>query len=355
MRQYDFTALPKTDLHVHLEGTIEPEMLFRLAERNHISLPWKTPEQLAEAFCFRDLAGFLAVYYKGCEVLVTGEDFYDLTCAYLKRAAADGVVHTEIFFNPQLFCGRGTPLAEIMDGVFRAIRDMRRRISCLFMGTVMRTRPVEEALRALDELVPWYEHIAAFGMGGAEKGNPPSRFRRYFDACRERGSPVCVHAGEEGPAQYVREAVALGVNRIDHGNAAVTDPALTRLLAEQRIPLTMCPISNLRLHVIRDLSEHPLKRMLAEGLCVTINSDDPAYFRGYAGDNWTAVHRALQLTDSEMQQLALNGIDASFLPEARKCEWRDKIRTAWRNAAISGEVAVATSHDWSGTPESAEV
>lgn len=324
----DFVKLPKTDLHVHLEGTLEPEMLFRLARRNRVPLPWRDPENLHEACKFRDLAGFLAIYYKGCEVLVTGEDFYDLTRAYLERAAADGVVHTEIFFNPQVFRGHGTPLAAIMEGVLSAIRDMRDRISCLYMGTVMRTRPVEEALQALEELAPWYSEIAAFGMGGAERGNPPLRFRRYFDACRERGFRTCVHAGEEGPADYVREALSLPVDRIDHGNAAAEDPALLRILAERRIPLTMCPISNLRLKVVPDLAAHPLKRMLEQRLCVTVNSDDPAYFLGYASDNWSAVCRALRLTRAEILQLALNGVEASFLSDERKAALRQEVIAA---------------------------
>ena len=189
----------------------------------------------------------------------------------------------------------------------------------------MRTRPVEEALRALDELAPWYDRIAAFGMGGAENGNPPSRFQRYFDACRERGFRICVHAGEEGPAAYVREAVALGIDRIDHGNAAIHDPELVQLLAAKRIPLTMCPISNLRLNVVNELAGHPLKQTLSRGVCVTINSDDPAYFLGYASDNWDAVHRALDLSGAELRQLALNGVEASFLPDARKAVLREKI------------------------------
>ena len=319
--RFDFVKLPKTDLHVHLEGTLEPEMLFRLAGRNHIALPWKSPAMLREACRFRDLAGFLAIYYKGCEVLVTEQDFYDLARAYLERAAADGVVHTEFYFNPQLFCRESTPLAAIM----RAMDEMHDRISSFYMGTVMRTRPVEEALRALDELAPWYDRIAAFGMGGAENGNPPSRFQRYFDACRERGFRICVHAGEEGPAAYVREAVALGIDRIDHGNAAIHDPELVQLLAAKRIPLTMCPISNLRLNVVNELAGHPLKQMLSRGVCVTINSDDPAYFLGYASDNWDAVHRALDLSGAELRQLALNGVEASFLPDARKAVLREKI------------------------------
>ena len=325
--RYDFVKMPKTDLHVHLEGTLEPEMLFRLAGRNHIPLPWKTPQELHEAFQFRDLSGFLAIYYKGCEVLVTEQDFYDLTSAYLQRASADGVIHTEFFFNPQIFQRKKTPLHAIMRGVFSAVHDMRDRISCLYMGTVMRTRPVEEALQALEQLAPWYDQIAAFGMGGAENGNPPWRFKPYFEACRERGFRICVHAGEEGPAEYVREAVELNVDRIDHGNAAILDPRLMQTLAEKRIPLTMCPISNLRLNVVKNLSEHPLKQMLARGLCVTINSDDPAYFLGYASDNWTAVQLALGLTSAEIFQLAVNGIEASFLPEERKLRLRNQIKT----------------------------
>lgn len=326
---FDFVKFPKTDLHVHLEGTLEPEMFFRFAARNQVALPWNSPEELRKACRFRDLAGFLAIYFKACEVLRTEADFYELTRAYLERAAADGVVHTEVFLGPQTFLDAGVPLEAIMRGIFAAIDDMRSQISCLYLGSVIRTRPEAEALELLERLTPWYDRIAGFGMGGAEKGNPPARFARYFSAVRERGFRTTIHAGEEGPAEYVREAVELlQIDRIDHGNSAIGSLGLLKLLAERRIPLTMCPVSNLRLNVIRALCEHPLRYMLRAGLCVTVNSDDPAYFLAYASDNWKLIGEALQLTPEELVKLAANGIRASFLPEERKTELSARLTEA---------------------------
>ncbi len=313
------SKLPLTDLHVHLEGTLEPEMFFRLAKRNQVALPWNSPEALRRACSFRDLSGFLAIYFKTCEVLRTETDFYDLTHAYLERAAEGGVVHTEVFLGPQTFLAQGVPFKAIMDGIFRAVDEMRNRISCLYLGSVIRTRPESEALALLRNLEPWYDRIAGFGMGGAERGNPPSRFAAYFRECRKLGFKTTVHAGEEGPAEYVREALELlHVDRIDHGNAAVNDPALMRDLAECGVPLTMCPVSNLRLNVIRDIREHPLKLFLDAGIMATVNSDDPAYFRAYASDNRRICAESLELTDVDLAKLAENGIRASFLPENRK-------------------------------------
>ena len=320
-KNLDPDGLPKTDLHVHLEGTMEPEMFFRFAARNRLDLPWKSPEELRAACHFRDLGGFLKIYFKACEVLRTGRDFYELTRAYLERAAEDGVVHTEMFLGPQTFLDAGVPLEAMMEGVFSAMEEMKERISSLFLGSVIRSRPEEEALALLDRLTPWYDRITGFGMGGAERGNPPGRFARYFSAVRERGFRTTVHAGEEGPPEYVREAVELlHVDRIDHGNAAAEDPELLRLLADRKIPLTLCPVSNLRLHVVPSLQDHPLKRMLRAGVRVTINSDDPAYFLAGASGNWRAVAEALHLSPEEGWLLAENGIAASFLPEERKTD-----------------------------------
>ena len=319
--------LPKTDLHVHLEGTLEPEMFFRLAERNRVVLPWETPEKLHEACSFRDLSGFLAIYFKACQVLRTEEDFYDLTRAYLERAAADGVVHTEIFLGPQTFLAQAVSLDEIMNGIFRAMDEMRDRISSLYLGSVIRTRPESEALALLKQLQPWYDRIAGFGMGGAEKGNPPSRFVEYFRECKRLGFRTTVHAGEEDPAEYVREALnILHIDRIDHGYTAINDPELMRELAEHQVPLTLCPISNLRLNVMRDPRDCPLRRFLEAGIMVTINSDDPAYFLAYETDNWRLCMDALELSRAELMQLAKNGICASFMPETEKRNWLAKIR-----------------------------
>lgn len=318
--------LPKTELHVHLEGTLEPEMLFRLANRNRIALKWKSPEELRNAYCFQDLPGFLEVYFKGCEVMKTAQDFHDVTRAYLERAEEDGVVHAEVFLGPQTFLAQGVPLEAIMDGMFGAIDEMRDRISCFYLGSVIRTRPESEALELLELLAPWHDRIAGFGMGGAERGNPPSRFAGYYRECRRLGFKTTVHAGEEGPAEYVREAVeVLRPDRIDHGKTAESDPELMKLLAEREIPLTLCPVSNLKLNVIRDMAEHPLKKLLDAGIRVTVNSDDPAYFQAYVNENWLACAEALRLSRADLRELARNSFLASFLPESEKRSWLAQI------------------------------
>lgn len=291
-------GLPKADLHVHIEGSIEPTLFLRLARRNGVAVPWSSEEELLQAYQFRGLQGFLDLYYAGCRVLVTAQDFFDVTRAYLQRAHADRVLHAEVFVGAHGHFLRGVPLADVMQGVLAAMEEARAQhgITSGVLLLAQRHRSEEEALQLLENAMPWADRIMGFGLAGAEAGNPPSRFQEFFRRCRMRGFRVVAHAGEEGPAAYVREAVdLLEVDRIDHGNACEADPALMRDLAQRRIPLTLCPISNLSLQVVRDLRDHPLKRLLDAGLKVTVNSDDPAYFGGHVNDNYLACQQALDL------------------------------------------------------------
>jgi len=311
--------MPKAELHMHLEGSIEAEHLFELAARNGVMLRWDSAEALRAAYRFRNLQEFLDLYYAGCHVLVQERDFYDITRAYLRRAHDDAVVRAEMFIGPQGFTERGVPLAAVMDGVLAAIGDAEREhgISAGLLVSAQRHRSEAAALAMLDQVMPWAERIAGFGLGGAEIGNPPSRFVQFFRACRERGFPVTAHAGEEGPASYVREAVELlDVDRIDHGNACLDDPALVRDLAARGVPLTVCPVSNLRLNVVASLAAHPLRAMLDAGLRATVNSDDPAYFGGYVNDNFIRCRQALNLSAEHLVTLARNSLAASFAPAA---------------------------------------
>ncbi len=312
-------GLPKAELHVHLEGCLEPDMLFDLAARNSIKLRWESPEALRAAYRFDNLQSFLDLYYEGCRVLLREQDLYDLTRDYLRRADADGVVRAEIFLGPQNFTERGVPIAAVMDGVLSGMRDaaLEHGISAGLLVSAQRHRSEAAALQMLDSVMPWAERIAGFGLGGAELGYPPSGFVRYFRACRERGFRVTAHAGEEGPASYVREAVELlNVERIDHGNACLDDPALVRELADRAIPLTVCPLSNVRLCVVPSLAAHPLRAMLDAGLVVTLNSDDPAYFGGSINENFIQCRHTLGLSEADLVMLARNSLAAAFLPSA---------------------------------------
>lgn len=312
-------ALPKAELHMHLEGSIEPELLLDLGARNGLRMRWDTPEALRSAYEFSNLQSFLDLYYEGCRALVRERDFYDMTRAYLRRAHDDAVVRAELFLGPQSFIERDIPLAAVMDGTLAAICDAGRDdgISAGLLVSAQRHRSEADALALLDSVMPWADQIAGFGLGGAERGNPPARFANYFRACRERGFRITVHAGEEGPAAYVREAVELlEVDRIDHGNACLDDPALVRLLAERGTPLTVCPLSNVRLKGVPSLAEHPLPAMLVAGLNVTLNSDDPAYFGGYVNDNYIQCRQMFGLTAEAMVALARNSLTAAFAPPA---------------------------------------
>jgi adenosine deaminase len=309
--------MPKAELHMHLEGSIEAELLLELAVRNGIRLRWTSPDALRAAYQFRDLQAFLDLYYEGCRVLVQQRDFYDVARAYLRRAHDDAVVRAEIFVGLQNYTERGVPLGTVMDGVLAAMRDADKEhgISAGLLVIAQRHRSEAEALDLLDQVMPWANQIAGFGLGGAELGNPPSGFVRFFTACRDRGFRVTAHAGEEGPASYVREAIELlHVDRIDHGNSCLDDPALVRELAQRAIPLTVCPLSNVRLNGVPSLAAHPLRAMLDAGLFVTLNSDDPAYFGGYVNDNFIQCRHTLGLSADDVVTLARNSLTASFVP-----------------------------------------
>ena len=310
-------GLPKAELHMHLEGSIEPEHLLELAQRNGLRPRWDSPEALRAAYEFEDLQSFLDLYYEGCRVLLREQDFYDITRAYLRRAHADTVIRAEVFIGPQSFTDRDVPIDAIMDGVLAAMRDaaQEHRISAGLLVTAQRHRTEAAALQLLESVMPWADQIVGFGLGGAERPFPPSKFTRYFAACRERGFRVTAHAGEEGPAAYVREAVELlRVDRIDHGNSCLDDTGLTAELAASGIALTVCPLSNVRLKGVPSLAVHPLPAMLRAGLNVTLNSDDPAYFGGSVNDNFIQCGHVLGLSLDTLASLARNSLTASFAP-----------------------------------------
>ena len=310
-------TVPKAELHMHLEGSLEPEMLFRLAERNEIALRWSSEQALLAAYEFANLEDFLALYFEGCRVLVTERDFYDVTAAYLAKANEQGVRRVELFLGPQSFTERGVPLGAIMDGVLGAIKDARSSsaISAAYILSVHRHKPVEDALQLLEAIGPWSEDVLGVGTGGPEVGFPPGRFRPFYLKAKALGFRTTVHAGEEGPPAYIREALdVLSVERIDHGVAACRDEALMERLAAEQTPLTVCPLSNLRLKGVPSLEAHPLKTMLDRGLRVSVHSDDPPYFGGYVNENLQACHTALSLSVEDIAALARNSFLGSFAP-----------------------------------------
>ena len=310
-----WARLPKAELHVHLEGTLEPAMLLKLAHRNGVPVPWSSIEDLERAYHFEGLPHFLSLLFQGAGVVRHRRDFYDLTYAYLRRAHQDGVRLVEMFVGPQTFLDANIPLTVQLEGVFAAIDDARAEllIDTKVLLTAQRHRTEAAALELLDMAEPWYERLLGFGLGGAERGNPPSKFANYYAQCRRLGLRTTIHAGEDGPSDYVREALDVCLpDRIDHGVAAADDPDLVKRLADERIPLTMCPLSNLRLGVTPDLQKHPLRRLLQAGVLVTVNSDDPPYFGGYLNDNYRAISSALDLTDDDVAALVANGFTASF-------------------------------------------
>ena len=330
--------LPKAELHLHLEGSLEPEMLMRLATRNKVAIPFRSVEEIRAAYQFTDLQDFLDIYYQGMNVLRVEEDFYDLTMAYLKRAAADGTVHVEVFYDPQGHTGRGIPFATVTDGILAALADGREQlgITSLLILCILRHLPEDDGFVTFRQAEPWIANgrIAGLGLDSTEKDNPPGKFARLYAAARAAGLKLVAHAGEEGPAAYVADAVdLLEVDRIDHGNRALEDPALVRRLAERGITLTVCPLSNLRLCGVTDLRQHPLKRMLDAGLKATVNSDDPSYFGGYLLDNFVAVAEALELAQPDLVTLVRNSIEGSFLDPPAKNAHLGRIE---RSAAAGG-------------------
>ncbi len=311
--------LPKAELHLHIEGTLEPEMLFRLAARNGVAIPYLDVEALRGAYAFDHLQSFLDLYYAGMTVLRTERDFFDLTEAYLARARAAGIVHAEIFFDPQAHLLRGVPFAVVIDGIWEALRtsELRYGITTRLIMCFLRDRSPEEAMDVLEAALPYGARIAAVGLDSAEAGNPPHLFAAVFARARAAGWLTVAHAGEEGPPEYVTEALdVLRVARIDHGVRSLEDPRLVARLGDERIPLTVCPFSNVRLRVVDRLEDHPLRRMLEAGLCATVNSDDPAYFGGYVDDNFHGTRVALGLSEAELVTLARNSFEAAFLEPA---------------------------------------
>ena len=307
-------GLPKAELHIHIEGSLEPEMMWRLAQRNGIALPYESVDAIRRAYDFDCLQDFLDLYYAGMRVLRTERDFFELADAYFRRAERDNVRHIECFFDPQAHLERGVPLARVMDGLARAAGKARQRgVSVSFILCFLRHLTEREALQMLEAAMPYRAEFIGVGLDSTELGNPPSKFERVFAAARDEGLRLVAHAGEEGPPSYVWEALdVLGVDRVDHGNRALEDPALVDRLRRDQVPLTVCPLSNLKLAVVDDLAAHPLKRMLDIGLLATVNSDDPAYFGGYINANFARVGDALGMTRTDLKALADNSFAAAF-------------------------------------------
>jgi len=319
-RSHFIAGLPKAELHLHIEGTLEPEMVFALAARNGVALPYPSVETLRRAYDFGNLEDFLDLYYQATQVLLTARDFRDLACAYLDRARAENIRHAEIFFDPQAHMRRGVPLAQVMNGLLAALDDAQTKgMTSRLIPCFLRDLTEADAFSALEALEPWRDRLAGVGLDSAEVGNPPEKFARVFARAHAKGLRTVAHAGEEGSPAYVTEALdLLKVSRIDHGVRAIDDAALVARLARDHTPLTICPLSNIRLRVYPDMRAHPLQRLMNAGVAVTVNSDDPAYFGGYLNANYLAIQQAFELSRDELAQLARNSFIASFLPEAEK-------------------------------------
>jgi len=317
--------MPKAELHMHIEGSLEPEMIFRLAERNGVKLAYDSVEALRRAYAFTDLQSFLDIYYAGASVLLKAEDFFDMAWAYFERAVADEVVHTEIFFDPQTHTERGVPIAAVIEGLEHACRRAHAEfgLSAKLILCFLRHLSEADAMATLEEALPHRKHFIGVGLDSSERGHPPEKFARVFARCRELGLHVVAHAGEEGPPEYIRSALdVLKVQRIDHGVRCVEDPALVARLARERVPLTVCPLSNVKLRVFNTMAEHNLPALLDAGLCATVNSDDPAYFGGYLNTNFVETFAALPaLGASHALTLARNSFEASFASAAEKARW----------------------------------
>ena len=317
-------GIPKAELHLHIEGTLEPELAFDLARKHGIALPYATVDELRNAYDFSDLQSFLDVYYTAARVLCDEDDFQALTRAYLVRAHAQGIVHVEIFFDPQTHMERGIPFATVLGGIRRALEDAERDlgISHRLIMCFLRHLSADQAMHTLSQALPHRDSITAVGLDSSEAGHPPSKFAAVFDRARRAGFLAVAHAGEEGPPAYIHEALdILRVRRIDHGVRSEEDSALLDRLVRERIPLTVCPLSNVKLKVFERIEDHNLKRLLDRGVCVTVNSDDPAYFGGYLLENFLAVQQGLGLTEAQVAALARNSVEASFLARGAKRRW----------------------------------
>lgn len=321
-------AMPKAELHMHIEGSLEPELIFALAQRNNVPLAYDSVEALRAAYAFTDLQSFLDIYYAGASVLLYEQDFYDMARAYLNRAVADNVVHTEIFFDPQTHTERGVAMETVINGLYRACRDaqIEQGISATLILSFLRHLSEESAMQTLEAALPLRDRFIGVGLDSSELGNPPEKFARVFARCKELGLHLVAHAGEEGPPAYIWGALdVLGVERIDHGVQSEKDAQLMARLAKEQIPLTVCPLSNLKLCVVKDLADHNLPRLLKAGLKVMINSDDPAYFGGYVNENYTQLFAATGMGAPEAYQLARNSLEASFASDAQKAQWIAKL------------------------------
>tara|TARA_R110002020_G_scaffold85914_3_gene211737 strand:+ start:49642 stop:50661 length:1020 start_codon:yes stop_codon:yes gene_type:complete len=322
-------GLPKTELHLHIEGTFEPELMFKIAARNKKEIKYENVNALKEAYKFNNLQEFLDIYYEGAGVLITEEDFYDLTWAYLEKVNSQNVVHVEIFFDPQTHTDRGVPFETVINGIYRALEDGKKKLNITFklIMSFLRHLDEESAFKTLEEALPFKDKIVAVGLDSSEVGNPPSKFERVFAKAREHGLLTVAHAGEEGPSDYIWEALdLLKVTRIDHGNRALDDDRLVERLSKSQMPLTLCPLSNLELKVIQEMKDYQLIEMMDKNLLVTIHSDDPAYFGGYMNENYLAVAEALGLTTEQLTQLAINGFKASWLPDDEKAKYIDEVK-----------------------------
>ena len=330
--------MPKAELHIHIEGSLEPELIFELAQKNGVALGYASVEALRAAYSFTDLQSFLDLYYAGASVLLSEADFYAMAMAYFRRAAADNVVHAELFFDPQTHTERGVAMGDVILGLSRACVDALTQwnLSASLILCFLRHLPESSAVATLEAALPYRQHFIGVGLDSSEKGNPPENFVRVFSQCRELGLHVVAHAGEEGPASYIQSALdILQVERVDHGVRCSEDPELVQRLAKSRIPLTVCPLSNVKLRVFKSMQEHNLVSLLRAGLCVTVNSDDPAYFGGYINQNYVALFEALPaLTVQDAWQLASNSIEASFVPEAQKSVWSSRLKDSF--ASLNG-------------------
>ncbi|TPW20498.1 MAG: adenosine deaminase [Elusimicrobia bacterium] len=315
------SSVPKAELHLHIEGTLEPEMLFSLAARNGVKLPYAGPEAAREAYDFSSLQDFLDIYYEGAGVLLKERDFKDLCAAYLERAADDGVRHAEIFFDPQTHTARGVPLAAVVEGLAAALKEdgARLGVTSRLILCFLRHLSADAAMATLESALPYKSVISAVGLDSSEKGHPPSKFKAVFDRARAEGFWTVAHAGEEGPPSYIAEALdLLKVRRVDHGVRCLEDPKLVERLKRDRVPLTVCPLSNVRLRVFPTIEDHNMRRLIDAGLLVTVNSDDPAYFGGYVADNYRALQKGLGLPSAALARLAKNSFEASDLSDAEK-------------------------------------
>ncbi|MDB5889549.1 MAG: adenosine deaminase [Polaromonas sp.] len=323
------SQMPKAELHIHIEGSLEPELIFALAERNRMEIAYRTVEELRAAYAFTDLQSFLDIYYAGASVLIQAQDFYDMAMAYFARAAADHVVHAELFFDPQTHTARGISMETVIDGLHRACVDAQKRygISALLIMCFLRHLSEQEAFETLEQAMPWRDRITGIGLDSGEVGNPPEKFAKVFARCRELGFRLVAHAGEEGPPAYVWTALdVLKVERIDHGVQSVKDRLLMERLARDQIALTVCPLSNLKLCVFPDLASHNLGKLLDAGIAATVNSDDPAYFGGYMNDNFLQTFAAIGLDTEQAYRLARNSFEASFIDDAARRRHLDHLQ-----------------------------